>query len=127
MIMFLLTPQSARTLVNCLVGDHTAGVEEFSQMELSGMEEIGNILCSSYLGALGTLINRKVRPAKPMVTLDMSAAILSVPAIQFGIMSDKVLFIDSTFETSAEHVPGYFLLVPDMNSLTTILTSLGVM
>ena len=34
-----------------------------------------------------------ISPTVPYVSVDMAAAILSVPAIQFGLISDKALMI----------------------------------
>lgn len=127
MMMFILKLDSARALINSLMGKQFSDSSEFSEMDLSALQEIGNILCSSYLGALSTLINKRVTPSVPMLAKDMAAAILSVPAIEFSKISDKVLFIDSIFEADGEDASGYFLLVPDMPSFNTILSSLGVM
>ena len=128
-MMFMLRPESAHTLTSHLMG---LPVEEetsaaFSELELSAIQEIGNILCSSYINALASLINKSITLSPPMLAQDMAAAILSVPAIEFGKIADRVLFIDSEFHVGTENASGYFLLVPDMPSFNTILTSLGVM
>jgi len=130
MMMFLLKPEAARTLVNSFMeGMGMAAsddVENFSDMELSAIEEIGNILCSSYLGAMSRFVNRTAKPFPPILARDMAAAILSVPAIEFSKMSDGVLFIDTVFETKDKNASGIFLLVPDFDSFGVILSALGV-
>ena len=130
MMMFLTKPDAATTLVNSLMASMSLSVsdpENFNEMEMSALQEIGNILCSSYLGALSGFINKTAKPSPPMLAKDMATAILSVPATEFGKMADGVLFIDTVLETG-EGVPasGFFLLVPDMASFNVILTSLGV-
>lgn len=55
----------------------------------------------------------------------MAGAILSVPAIQFGIYGDKILLIQSQFYDEVE-LDGYFILIPDMESYSKILTALGL-
>ncbi|MCL2171602.1 MAG: chemotaxis protein CheC, partial [Defluviitaleaceae bacterium] len=125
-MMFLLKPESARVLVKSMVDEASEG-DNFSEMELSAMEEIGNILCTSYLTSLSTFIGKTVIPAPPILAMDMATAILSVPAIEFGKMSDGVLFIDTKFETDCGLASGYFLLVPDFESFGVILGALGVM
>jgi chemotaxis protein CheC len=101
---------------------------EFNELQMSALEEIGNILSSSYLSALGTLISKKVKPTVPSITKDMAGAILSVPAIAFGIFSDQALFIESVFNVEGidPSPTGYFLLVPDEESFNVILRALGV-
>ena len=127
MVMFLVKPESARTLINGLIGGNSDDVHNFNEMEQSALQEIGNILCSSYLGALSDFINKTATPTPPVLAFDMATAILSVPAIEFGKMADGVLFIDTVIDTpSCAAVSGFFLLVPDMDSFSVILSSLGV-
>ncbi|MDR2167785.1 MAG: chemotaxis protein CheC [Clostridiales bacterium] len=129
MMMFLLKPSSARVLVNGLMGiecKDTDDIENFTELELSAISEIGNILCSSYLGAVSRFIDKSVKPTPPILAKDMAAAILSVPAIEFSKMSDGVLLIDTVFETKDQNATGFFFLVPDFDSFGVILSSLGV-
>ena len=60
------------------------------------------------------------------MTIDMAGAILSVPAIEFGTLGDKILLIQSQFYDEVE-IDGYFILIPDLDSYKKILTSLGMM
>ena len=55
----------------------------------------------------------------------MAGAILSVPAIQFGIMGDKILLIESQLTNEIE-MDGFFIMVPEVDSYEKILTSLGI-
>lgn len=125
-MMFLVEHKSARKLIEILFNDSNSG-DEFSEIELSALQEVGNILSSAYLGSLATLINKSIYPSVPFLAIDMAGAILSVPAIEFGKVSDKVLLIESVFEAEEKDVSGFFVLVPDPPSFQTILTSLGVM
>jgi chemotaxis protein CheC len=54
----------------------------------------------------------------------MAGAILSVPAIEFGAVGDKMLLIQTDF-TDDMDLSGYFVLVPDETSYSKILTALG--
>ena len=126
MMMFLIKTDAAKALIKYLVGSLFEESEDFTEMDLSALQEIGNILSSSYLSALSTLTNKKVNPSIPFLSRDMAGAILSVPTIEFSKIADKVLFIESVFGTSDEEVSGYFILVPELESFKIILTSLGV-
>ena len=55
----------------------------------------------------------------------MAAAILSVPAIQFGMMGDKALLIQTEINADVA-INGYFILMPEQDSYDKILTSLGI-
>jgi chemotaxis protein CheC len=60
------------------------------------------------------------------LAVDMAGAILSVPAIQFGQISDKILIIETEFSEGADNVRGFFFLIPDYDSYGILLKSLGV-
>ena len=87
---------------------------------------MGNIITGSYLNALSGITNLKIMPSVPEIGIDMAGALLSVPAVEFGVMGDNILLIQTKFSDDIE-LNGYFILIPDMNSYEKILTSLGVM
>jgi chemotaxis protein CheC len=125
-IMFLLEKSSAKALVAKLMGTSSSNPDgEFDEMELSALKEIGNIITGSYLSSLSTLTNLNIYPTPPAICIDMCGAILSVPAIEFGAISDKMLLIATEF-TDDIKLEGYFILVPDLESYDKILTSLGM-
>lgn len=123
-IMFLLEENSARTLVSKLMGTPPSE-GPFTEMELSALKEIGNIITGSYLSSLSMLTNLTIYPSVPDISIDMAGAIMSVPAIEFGTLGDKILLIQTAFSDDVK-LDGYFILVPDLESYDKILTSLGM-
>ncbi|MBQ8246779.1 MAG: chemotaxis protein CheC [Lachnospiraceae bacterium] len=121
-ILFLLNKESARKLIGKLMGMESVG-EELSEMEQSALKEIGNIITASYLNSLSMLTQLVIYPSVPALSIDMAGAILSVPAIEFGTMGDKLLLIQTQF---FEGLDGYFILVPDLDSYDKILSALGM-
>ncbi|HOA80837.1 MAG TPA: chemotaxis protein CheC [Defluviitaleaceae bacterium] len=126
MMMFVLEQRSAHVLVNILMGRDIHHISEFNDMDISALSEIGNILTGSYLSSLSALTNLSIVPSIPHLAFDMAGAILSVPAIEFGKVGDKVLLIETEFAEGIDRVVGYFILIPDIKSFKKILTSLGV-
>ena len=129
MMMFLFDMKSAHHLVNSLmmrdVHQDENGMADFSEMEMSALNEIGNIVSGSYLSALSGLTGMKMVSSVPALSIDMLGALLSVPAIEFGKYGDKLLMIQSEFGED-DLVTGYFLLIPELESYDKILTSLGM-
>ena len=123
-IMFLLEKNAARFLVSKLMGMELEG-EDFSEMEFSALKEVGNIITGAYLNSLSALTNLVIFPTIPDVTVDMAGAIMSVPAIQFGQMGDRMLLIQNQFFDEVS-IDGYFILMPDMDSYGKILKALGM-
>jgi chemotaxis protein CheC len=124
-MMFLMRMNSAHYMINRLMGKNMADDEMFDEMDLSAMKEIGNIIVGSYLSALSGMTNLTISPSIPYIAVDMAAAILSVPAIQFGQYGNNALLIETEFGTS-RMINGYFILMPEEDSYAKILTALGV-
>jgi chemotaxis protein CheC len=123
-IMFLLEIGSAKHLIGKLMGMEVQG-DVLGEMELSALKEVGNIITGAYLNSLAMITNLKIYPSVPDVCIDMAGAILSVPAIEFGTLGDKILLIQSQFMDEVE-LNGYFIMVPDIESYGKILSSLGM-
>ncbi len=124
-MLFLVEKTSAKHLINKVMMGMGDPGEEFTDMELSAMQEVGNIITGAYLNSLSTITNLTILPSPPSLTVDMAGAIMSVPAIEFGIYGDKILMIQSQFFDEIE-IDGYFVLVPDIDSYAKILSSLGM-
>lgn len=124
-MMFMVEDESARHLIQKITMGMLPQGAEYEEMGLSAMKEVGNIITGAYLNSLSTLTNLKIFPTPPALTVDMAGAILSVPAIQFGIFGDKILLIQSQFYDEVE-LDGYFILIPDLESYAKILTALGL-
>ncbi len=128
-IMFLLEEKSAHELVAKLMGTTAEDFEEgqaFTEIEQSALSEIGNIIVGSYLNSLSMLTNLKIIESVPSLAVDMAEALLSVPAIEFGMVGDQMLLIQTSFSEDTE-LNGYFVLVPDLPSYGKLLRALGVM
>lgn len=127
MMIFMMHPESARHLVNVLMGTESKSIE-FNEMEISAVMEIGNIIAGAYLRSLSEMTNLTIDVSVPMLQIDMSGAILSVPAIEFGKLGDKVLLIETAFDDvkKSDAITGYYILVPELESYDKILESLGV-
>lgn len=127
MMMFMIDYSAARHLVNRLLGDeYSSNAEYFSEMDLSALKEIGNIISGAYLSALSSLTGLKIIESIPYMAIDMAGAILSVPAIAFGELGDKALLIESEFNEIDYSVNGFFILIPTEESYGKILSSLGM-
>lgn len=124
-MMFMVEEESARHLIQKITMGMLPAGSEFEEMGLSAMKEVGNIITGAYLNSLSTLTNLVILPTPPALTVDMAGAILSVPAIQFGIFGDNILLIQSQFYDEIE-LDGYFILIPDLESYAKILQALGL-
>ena len=128
MMIYLMDVDAAHDLAATVLGDTQQNDDKFvfTDMEKSVIEELGNILVSSYLSSLAGLTNSQIKPSIPFMAVDMANAILSVPASEFGKMADKILFIESKIAVENVSSSGCFILVPNLHSFYRILRALGV-
>lgn len=127
MMMFVMDKPSASVIVNRILNrDNEELGQEMSEMEISVLSEFGNIILGSYLSAISRLTGMVVSPSVPALSDDMAGAILSVPAIEFGKMSDRVLLIRSEFLSESGQAKGFFILVPTLKGFDNIFKRLGL-
>lgn len=125
-MLFALSIESAKNLSG-LMYPRERESEELDDMDKSILSETGNIIAASYANSLASLTGLDILISVPSLTIDMAGAILSVPAIQFGLISDKAIMIETVFEEEDNVIEGNFFLLPDLESFEKILKSLGVM
>ena len=127
MMMFILKLDAAYNLLKKLMWSDINREEELNEMQLSCLQEIGNIITGAYLSSLSDMTKLTIQGSVPYMALDMAGAILSVPAIEFGKLGDKALMIEAEFGGEDEdEIGGYFLLIPTMESYAAIMGSLGL-
>lgn len=121
MVMFLIDVEAAGILINNLMGRPVdTKIEEFSEMDLSAVNELGNVIAGAYLSAISTLTGLPAATSVPELAVDMAGAILSVPAIEYGKVSDSVLLIQSELKGEGFDVIGNFIFVPTEESFEKV-------
>jgi chemotaxis protein CheC len=126
MLLFLLEKDFICLLINVLMDKNIEGFADISEIDMSAIMEIGNILAGSYVSAICMMTNLNIRLSTPQIAVDMVGAILSYPAAYFGIMGDKLLFIEEEFFSGKNKIKSHLLIMPEPKSLNLILESLGV-
>ncbi|MFC5448362.1 chemotaxis protein CheC [Paenibacillus aestuarii] len=125
-MFFIIHLESAKNMLRDLIGLNVQDDETYSELELSALNEIGNILAGSYLSSLADFTQLNMQPTVPSLAIDMAGAILSYGLLQFGQMGDQALLIDTKFLEGENEVQGHFFLIPDPESFEKIFSALGV-
>ena len=130
MMMFIMDRRSAVEVINTILSMNGAPTmsedADFDEMDLSVLQELGNIIAGAYLSAISTMTNLVITATVPYLSVDMAGAILSVPAIEYGKISDRALLIQSQFNDEGLNVDGYFILIPTLESFDKIFSALGL-
>lgn len=123
--LFMLPYRDAARMLNILsTEDETAGFN--SEINISLLKEIGNIVVGSCLTGLGDFLKVRVLPSIPMLVVDQAAAILTSTYISFLKEEDSFFLIKTRFEMQAVGEPffAYLLLLPRQGSLEVIIDKL---
>ncbi|MBB6636724.1 chemotaxis protein CheC [Cohnella thailandensis] len=125
-MFFLMSRKQAARVLQVLLGIEASEKDSYSELELSALCEIGNILAGSYLSSLADLTGLAMSPSVPSIAVDMAGAVLSYGVLQFGTMGDEALLIDTTFLKGEQEAEGHFFFIPDPQSFERMFVSLGV-
>lgn len=124
MMLVVLPLEDAENLVGVLLGDSVT--EWHSEMGISAISEIANIIIGSYASSLATLSGMNIKYSPPDICIDMAASILSVPCIEFGKVGDKALLINSHFLAGEQKINGYIMMVSEIHSYDVLFERLGL-
>lgn len=125
-IMFLLKKEFVHLILNTLVGTELSSFEEVSELEMSALSEISNIMVSSYVNSISTLTEMRIEVTVPSINIDMSGALLDVVTAEFADVADKVVFIKEKYYCMNETIYSYMLMLPTMTSLKILLDKFGL-
>ncbi len=126
MLMFLLQKDFAHLILNTLLGEELNDFEDIDEMGISAIKEVSNIMTASYVNAIAEMTGLTINISVPDICIDMAGAILSVPAIHYANISDKIIFIEDEFRSDSDRAVSDILMIPDVDSLQKIMTNLGI-
>jgi len=119
---------TAVRLAQIMLGRRSSSDGTFGELEQSAIKEAGNILSGAYLNALSDFMGLMLVPSPPSLAIDMSSAVLTTAYLQFGTDRDFVICVETEFfmQELGEKLRGFFLLLPDIESLRAILRAVRV-
>ncbi|EPZ46239.1 MULTISPECIES: chemotaxis protein CheC [Alicyclobacillus] len=95
--------------------------EDYSDLDLSAIAEVGNILTGAYVTAISDLCNIQLNQSVPSVAIDMAAAVLDVGLMLTGYEDNEAILISSTLAQGQSAIHGHFFLLPDAEGMQTLL------
>ncbi|RFU68880.1 chemotaxis protein CheC [Bacillus sp. V59.32b] len=130
-ILFVLSPHQAMYFIHQMTDEKDFSFEmpPFSELSMSALQELGNILSGSYLSALSDFTGLHLYPSVPALSYDMAGATISYGLLELSQVSDYVIVIDTALSEVGQDtnsVNGHFFMLPDPESFETIFASLGV-
>ncbi len=122
-ILIMLLEENAHRILELLLGAVPKPGEPLSEMERATLMEVGNILASACLNALGNSLKMTLLPSVPALCSGSGREILE-RAMEPGPDGEKVVMIDTVFDVSDSRCSGSIFLMPAPASLGAMLASL---
>jgi chemotaxis protein CheC len=119
-VLLLVPPADAATMCRML------GLDPEDEYALSALGEIGNIVGSSYINALGAMTGMEMEPTPPATATDMLGAIVQTVLASHAEGGDVALLLDSKLQVEGEDCSISFVLVPDQGGVDLLLERLGM-
>ena len=117
-ILLIFPDDSSRALLSLLLKGED---DPFSEMGVSTMKEVGNILASAYLSVLGNMLNITLIPSIPSLAHDMVGSVVDLVLISLGEVGDFAFVFETEFYNVENDIKGHFFLLPDPDSIDVIM------
>src|SRR5690554_3492012 len=119
---FLIPLDSALVLLRLLTGDDSGEINDLAR---SALQELGNIMITSYLNALSKMTDLLMAPSVPGVAVDMAGAVWE--SILAGAqVANEVTVIRTEFFADGESIEGNIIFLPDDDDFQKIARVLGL-
>jgi chemotaxis protein CheC len=119
-VLMIFSLDGADTLCRLL------GVDPATEIGRSALGEIGNILGTSYIGALGMMTGLAFDPCPPETATDMLAAIVASVLVPTAGTSDIALLLDTDLAIEGAECSFSFMFVPTADGTDEVLLRLGL-
>jgi chemotaxis protein CheC len=122
-IMLLFPQESAHRLICCLLNREDR-VLVMNELTVSALKEVGNILASAYLSAIGNLLHKTLIPSIPLLSYDMAGAVVDYVLIDLSQGGNLALLVETDFSgdnASIHQIRGHFFMMPDPQTLDIFL------
>ncbi len=121
---FVCPQDEALRLVDLLSGLPEGTTQELDDFGASALQELGNILTSSYLNSLSEHTGLTFLPHPPQLAVDMAYAIVTAILVGSVEASSEAISIVTEFGQDSGPLQGLFLYIPEKASVGTLLCSI---
>lgn len=125
-LLIALAPDDARTLLSAMLPDQPlpGALDALSELQQSGLLELGNVLAAAYLNAVSGLASARLVPSIPRLAIDMAGAVVDLLLVEMTHGHDAALVIQTEMSCPGSGVRLRILLLPDPATLPGVLTTL---
>jgi chemotaxis protein CheC len=111
-LLLMFDDVNGRKLAASLVKRSVCDEPEWTELEISALNETGNILGCAYMNALTKLVDVELVPSPPYFLRDFGASVLQQALMAQAISMDKVLVCNTKFHRADEDLNWNVIFVP---------------
>ncbi|PJJ31172.1 chemotaxis protein CheC [Lacrimispora celerecrescens] len=126
LMLFVLKLDFINQVLSSLMKEEIEDYYQLNVLETSALEEVGNIIISSYVNAISSLSDVSISLSVPDTAINMLGGILSVPMVEFGYQTDKMMMISGQFIIGGKVLHSDLLMMPEIQSLNFLMEKLGI-
>ena len=119
-LMMFYQFEHALNLADLLLGKEIGTTKELDEMDISAIQEVGNIMASSFANAIADFTKLKITPTPPAFTIDMAESLLNYLIVELGQTTEKAIFFYTDFIIPPNEILGHLFLSPNEESLKVI-------
>ena len=90
---------------------------DLTGLELSAVQEVGNLLASSFLSELGDRLGRRLIPSAPEIHLTNVSRVVRDMLSSHHALDAEVLVVQARLEDAESNIEGRFFVVPEVRAL----------
>ncbi len=123
-VLFLLDPADSKRLAQSMIPGDSADSKGFSSMEKSAIQEIGNIMTSSYIDGWANVLHTTIDMTTPSFTYGSTQKIISNMG---GLPDNEMVFVlDSEITTQDTGLDLTVYTFPQLDSLVNLVRRIDV-
>jgi chemotaxis protein CheC len=101
------------------------GLPVFDPLEMSALQELGNVTVGAFLNELGMHLHEPVQPTVPQALIEFSGSILDAVLADVAADAGEILAAQTRFIEGDRGIDGTILVLPHPQSLLTLLAAMG--
>lgn len=119
-LIVLFPTSSAKKIANLLlqeIEENNGDGDGFTEMDISAIGEVGNIITSSFIDGWANLFKTEINISTPQTVHDMGSAVIDPILIQVAQQYDSAFLFNSLITAKNEDIRCELFVIPDLNKL----------
>jgi chemotaxis protein CheC len=124
LMVVVLTLRTAFDLIDVVMDEPNGTTQDFGELELSVLGEIGNVMGAHFLNTISDEVNLELQVSPPKVTISTVGTIVAEVQSALGVNTEDMLVLDTAFGTPVREIHGKFLAMPSPKLLHALIERL---